>query len=305
MLAPFIIPAADVVAQHHGHSHGIGEPMNPLALVIAAASIASKEALYHWTMAVARRVKSDVLAANAWHHRTDAASSVVALVGVGGAVMGIPFVDPIGGALVSAMIIKAGLDMGLPAFRELTDASAPPEILEAVEKTLEKLKTLDDNIRGYNGLRVRKIGPFLFIDLQLLVNPWISVSHAHQLAENLRHGVFREIDGVAECSIHIDSEPHDHLARPVRPAKPTSELEAEIQQAALKGLENDVKRLSHVMTHYFKDGVAVHAEILPAREDISFREAADIARKVQDRIETVDGVKSADVHLEINEHKDL
>lgn len=94
--------AADVIAAHHSHSHaGYADRMNPMALYIMVASVLLKEGMFQWTMRVARKVNSDVLIANAWHHRTDAASSMVALVGVGGAVYGINWLDPIGGILVS------------------------------------------------------------------------------------------------------------------------------------------------------------------------------------------------------------
>lgn len=136
------------------------------------------------------------------------------------------------------------------------------------------VKTSDEHITGYDSLRVRKTGSFLNIDLQLQVTPYISVSHAHQvgcghfcyfvkpivrhisehvqISENLRHGMFRQIEGVAEVHIHIDTAPHDHLARPMDPASPTSDTHASIVRAAVDGFEHDVKRVSHVTTHYLK-----------------------------------------------------
>ncbi|KAJ3036808.1 hypothetical protein HDV00_002361 [Rhizophlyctis rosea] len=252
-------------------------------------------------MRIAKKVKSEVLAANAWHHRTDAAASVVALVGVGGAVMGVPWVDPVGGLVVAAMTVKAGLDSGIPGVRSLLDASAEPEVVEEIHGTVDTLIKMDDNIQSFDTLRVRRMGPVLFVDLQLKVKPFISVSHAHQIAENLRHGMFQRVSGIGEISIHIDTEDHDHLHRPATTGRPTSEVEAEISRRALEGMEGRVKRLTHVMTHYSSDGIAVHAEILPARVDISYRDAVEIAREVEKRLEGVEGVVSADVHLETSE----
>ena len=101
MIKPFIFGVSEIAEHaHHGHSHAI-DPMNPLALWVALAAIVSKEALFHITMRIAKKVNSDVLAANAWHHRTDAASSFVALVALGGAVWGMPFLDPVGGIIVA------------------------------------------------------------------------------------------------------------------------------------------------------------------------------------------------------------
>ena len=96
------------------------------AAAVAALSVVIKEALYQRTLAVASEVRSSTLAANAWHHRTDALSSVVALVGIGGAACGVPLLDPLAGVVVSALILKEGAAIGRQALRELTDSQVDP-----------------------------------------------------------------------------------------------------------------------------------------------------------------------------------
>ncbi|TPX69573.1 hypothetical protein SpCBS45565_g02290 [Spizellomyces sp. 'palustris'] len=287
----------DSTSNHHGAPEN--GAMNPLALYIMLASVVSKEAMFQWTMRVGRKVKSDVLIANAWHHRADAASSLVALVGVAGAVYGIKWFDPVGGLLVSGMVIKAGLESGIPALKELIDAAAPPETVDRVTEVVQRLHPRDHNIRGIGPIRVRKSGPFLNVDMQVLVNPHISISHAHQISENLKHDMVKEIQGLQEVSIHLDSEMHD-LTEPSPSIAPTSVIEADVVREGMKGMEEHVQRISHIALHFLKGGITVHADILPRRDDMTISEAREIALQVQKRIEGIEGVKCADVHLEIN-----
>ncbi|KAI9352541.1 hypothetical protein DFJ73DRAFT_624760, partial [Zopfochytrium polystomum] len=136
--------SASAAAAAHSHLAFLGDLShysldNPrvalFAVGLAAASVLVKELLFWATMAVAKRTHSDVLIANAWHHRADSASGLVALAGVGGAYFGVPALDPIGGLLVSGLIVQASVSMILPALRDLVD-SAPKGLAERVDKVL-------------------------------------------------------------------------------------------------------------------------------------------------------------------------
>ncbi|KAJ1655035.1 mitochondrial metal transporter [Dispira simplex] len=133
----------------HTHSgsdpHG-GHTVDPHALWFAGISVVSKEVLYQATMAVAHRTNSQVLIANAWHHRSDALSSVVAVVAILGSQMGLPVLDPLGGLLVGAILLKNGVQIGLDAFKELTDYEDSTEmhtVQERVEKAILDLVSTD------------------------------------------------------------------------------------------------------------------------------------------------------------------
>ncbi|KAJ3173972.1 hypothetical protein HK101_010976 [Irineochytrium annulatum] len=289
------------------HSAMLVDPhLSMLALAAIVGSIVVKEVLFWTTMAVAKKTKSDVLVANAWHHRADSVTSLVALCGIGGAVAGFPFLDPIGGILVSGilrgMIVQASLQVLLPSIRELSD-SAPKDTLDRVKEIVAAMQDHDKNILGFNTVRGRKMGPDYLVDLQLQVSPRITVSQSHQIAENVRHAITTKISGISEVLIHVDVEEHDHhVEDAVATKKPTSEIEEEIIRHAMYGLEHEVHEVSHLSVHFLNGGMEVTAEIILEREnEISLRDASAIAHKIEDRILQFPGVLSADVHLETTE----
>ncbi|KAJ3109356.1 hypothetical protein HDU96_007244 [Phlyctochytrium bullatum] len=296
----------------HSHSHGITDglagavdpSLTIMAFALISASIVVKEGLFWATMRVAKKTGSDVLVANAWHHRADSVSSLVALAGVGGAVAGFPWLDPIGGILVSGMIVQASIGMLLPAVRELAD-SAPKNIITKATDVLTEMKKNDANIIQFNTVRARKMGPDHLVDLQLQVNPRISVSQSHQISENVRHAIMRQVPRVTEVLIHIDVEEHDHSEKPVSTPLATSQIEQEIRQKAMEGFEDEVETISHLSVHFLASGMEVVAEILPARAtEISFQQAADLSRRFQQKLMKIEGVVAADVHLETTPHNE-
>lgn len=133
---------------------------SPWAAVLLIGSIGVKEWLYRITLKVGKKTNSTVLIANAYHHRSDVYSSVVALVGVAGAGLGYPILDPLCGLFVSAMIFKMGIDSAIPAFKELMDIAVPEHTLKDVQKVLGRIK-VDKNIHGFHSVRGRKMGPFI------------------------------------------------------------------------------------------------------------------------------------------------
>ncbi|KXS13286.1 hypothetical protein M427DRAFT_71507 [Gonapodya prolifera JEL478] len=315
-----------------GHSPaGVQSPSNPLdhwALVVTFASIVAKEGLFRWTMAVGTREKSSVLVANAWHHRSDAASSFVALIGVGGALVGVPILDPIGGLLVSGMIAKYGFDTAAESMRELADASVPHSFVHDVELVVAQLVKSDSNIASVSNIRARKVGPVFLIDLDLNVKATASVSTARAIADNLRQAIQASHPQVSEVSIDIDtaengtpatSNPGDVQPvgnRPITPAsasaagavpsfagRPTSDFEDAVRSIVEdKAGFRDVT-CSHITIHFLKDGLEVHVDIQIGNQDLTIRDAQQIANKVGESI--VDGIPEvlvADVHLELNEH---
>ncbi len=278
--------------------------MHPWALGLAAISVLVKEVLFHSTMKIGKRIKSDLIIANAWHHRSDSATSLVALVSIAGAVIhpSLMFLDPIGGILVSALVFKAGLDSGIPAFKELIEASMAEDVNTRIAHKLKYMMENETNITGFDAIRSRKMGPYTLIDLQLRVHPHLSVSTAHQITENVRHHLMKSIEGISEVLIHVDCEHHDHDMQPVATSKPISEIEQLVRKNALKGMENHVLCLSHLTLHYDPQGFHVKCEIRLKDESIQFYEAAAIARQVQQNILDLKGIVEADVHLEVNEH---
>ncbi|KAM7521503.1 hypothetical protein LguiA_011405 [Lonicera macranthoides] len=184
--------------QHSGHQHGIDMNHPILALNMTIASIAVKEWLYWVTKRAGEKAGSGLMKANAWHHRADAISSVVALIGVGGAILGVKFLDPLAGLVVSGMILKAGLETGYQSVLELVDAAIPLQELDPFRQTIQEVEG------GCNHLRGRRAGSSLYLDVNIEVDPFTSVSAAHEVGENVRRQIQKSHPVVAEVFIHIE-----------------------------------------------------------------------------------------------------
>ncbi|KAJ1978399.1 mitochondrial metal transporter [Dimargaris verticillata] len=170
--------ATDAAAPHtHGlHTLGTG------ALWIAGTSVVIKELLFRSTLSVARKIDSQVLVANAWHHRSDAYSSMIAIVAIVGAKLGVPALDPIGGLLVAAIVGKNGLQVGMQSLRELTDAAQISKDKQAeVQKVLASHITQNHNANGLvmKAVRVRKCGPYYHAVVTLTLH---QAQHAAQVS---------------------------------------------------------------------------------------------------------------------------
>ncbi|KAL6902081.1 hypothetical protein ACP4OV_004957 [Aristida adscensionis] len=201
--APDII--GNTLHAHHnhgsgGHHHGIDLEHPVLALSMTTVAISVKEGLYWITKRAGEKEGSGLMKANAWHHRADAVSSVVALVGVGGAILGVPLLDPLAGLIVSGMILKAGIQTGYESVLELVDAAVDPSLLEPIKETILKV----DGVKGCHRLRGRKAGTSLYLDVHIEVYPFLSVSAAHDIGETVRHHIQKAHNQVAEVFIHID-----------------------------------------------------------------------------------------------------
>ncbi|XP_075093942.1 metal tolerance protein 2-like isoform X8 [Nicotiana tabacum] len=152
----------DVHEQHHsGHHHGIDMDHPILALNVTILSIAVKEGLYWITKRAGDKIGSGLMKANAWHHRADAVSSVVALVGVGGSILGVRILDPLAGLVVAGMIMKAGLETGYQSVLELVDAAIPSHTLKPFKRTILQV----DGVKGCSHLRGRRAGSYLYLDV--------------------------------------------------------------------------------------------------------------------------------------------
>ena len=152
---------------------------------------------------VARRYGLNVsLVANAWHHRSDAISSVAALVGIGGAMAGYPIMDPIAAILVSIMILKVGYDIAFRGLSDLMDTALS-------ETETRRIETLINGLPGViqtHNLRTRQTGGHVLMDVHILVDHEASVTEGHQIAESVRRELIREMDNVQDVLVHVDTE---------------------------------------------------------------------------------------------------
>jgi cation diffusion facilitator family transporter len=161
-------------------------------LIIAAISIFSNEGLYHATRAVAKKIRSPLLEANAWHHRSDAVSSIVVLIGIGATYIGYPLLDAVAAILVALMIAKIGLDLSRQSVQELVDTALEPEMVDKIKQTILSI----DDVRELHMLRSRRMGHNALVDVHLLVSPKLSVSSIcwfHQNSAFRKDTIYRRL----------------------------------------------------------------------------------------------------------------
>lgn len=178
--------------------------LNPgwIALSVAALSVVAKEAIYQYTRNAAKRLRSNMLMANAWHSRSDAISSIVVVIGVAGAMMGYSYLDSVAAIAVAVMISKIGFELVRDSTKELIDTALEPEVTDAIRSEVFNI----DGVRALHMLRSRRSGGDALIDLHIQVDPRISVSEGHQIGDTVRRQLLERIEEVTDVTVHIDPE---------------------------------------------------------------------------------------------------
>jgi cation diffusion facilitator family transporter len=189
--------------------HREAEPVGPIALGAALVSLASKEWLYRWTIKAGKRIRSMPVIANAWHHRSDALSSVPPALAVAAALIDPDwaFLDQVGASVVSLFIFHAAYKIGRPAFDKLIDRGAP-------ERELQKIRTIAKSVVGVedvHAVRTRYVGSLnLAVDLHVMVAPDLSVYDGHEIAKAVRSRLMSEGPDVFDVIVHIEPEEDGH-----------------------------------------------------------------------------------------------
>lgn len=178
------------------------EKLNFYVLIVAMMSIGLNEFLFQYSRRTAKKIKSDLLLANAWHHRSDAASSFVVLVGIIASLMGYYGWDLVAAAIVGAMIIKMGAKLAWTSISELVDTGVPIEMLQTIEEIISQTK----GVNAIHQLRTRSMGGAVFVDVHILVDSKLSVSEGHYIAEKVHQHLISAIDRVEDVTVHVDSE---------------------------------------------------------------------------------------------------
>ncbi len=178
-----------------------------LPLIAAVVSIVVKEAMYHYTMHYARKLDSAAFRADAWHHRSDALSSIGSFVGIAMARFGIPIMDPIASVLICLMILKVAVEIILDSFQKMLDTAVSPDTDRAMREFIEKQPGVDH----VDMLLTRQFGNRIYVDLVIAVEPDISLKEAHNIAENVHAAVESEYPKVKHVMIHVNPKDEDDL----------------------------------------------------------------------------------------------
>ena len=171
-----------------------------LALIAAAVSIVVKEGMFRYTRKAARATASDALMADAWHHRSDALSSIGALVGIAGARLGLPVLDPIASLLICGMIAKAAVDIFRDAVSKMVDQSCD----EATEAEIRACVLRHEGVRGIDLMMTRQFGNRAYIELEISVDGAMPLRDAHDIAEQVHADIEREFPQVKHIMIHVN-----------------------------------------------------------------------------------------------------
>jgi cation diffusion facilitator family transporter len=220
------------------------------ALVVALLSVVLKEWIFQYTMRVAKRVRSPMLEANAWHSRSDAISSIVVVIGIGGTMLGLNYLDAIAAVGVALMVAKIGWDLGWESLHELADRALEEERVEKIRTAILAV----DGVRHLHLLRSRKVGHEALVDVHVQVDPWLSVSEGHMIAIAVEEAAKASLDEVSDVTVHIDPEDDEEsppcVGLPLR-GQALDMLEHAWNQAGCNG------RWERVQLHYIQGRIHV------------------------------------------------
>ena len=174
----------------------------PTALPLAAAilSIVAKEGMYWYTMRAAVQINSGALKADAWHHRSDALSSVGSLVGIGGAMLGYPILDPIASVIICVFILKAAFDIFRDAIGKMTDEACDDRVVEAVKALVVR----QQGVLALDDIKTRMFGNKAYVDIEIAVDGNLLLKEAHNIAEKVHDEVEHNFPEVKHCMVHVN-----------------------------------------------------------------------------------------------------
>ena len=175
-----------------------------LPLLVALISIGVKEYQYQITIRVAKKINSSSLKADAWHHRSDALSSIAAFIGIGGAMLGFKILDPIASIIVAIVVVKVGIDILKSACDELMDSSISKQDISEIKSMIDN----NQKIYGVKDFKSRKYGSVAYIDMSIFIDKTKTLEEAHDIADNLEQNIISNLSYIKEINIH--TEPYNN-----------------------------------------------------------------------------------------------
>jgi cation diffusion facilitator family transporter len=212
-------------------------------LVVVFVNIFLKEGLFHYTRYIGKKVNSDLLMANAWHHRSDAASAFVVLLGIAGAMMGFTYMDAVAALIVGLLIVRMAWQLGKSSLYELIDTGVNDEFLRQIRAAITRVP----GVVALHQLRTRRMGSHIFLDTHVLVSPKISVSEGHHISLQVQGELSQFFPSIHDITVHIDPE-DDEVAAPCIHLPTREALLPQLMHAWQANPE--LPRVRHVVLHY-------------------------------------------------------
>lgn len=220
------------------------------ALIVAVVAVTAKEALYIYSKKVGERLDSQLLLANAWHHRSDVLSTLVVIVGIAGAMSGYEWLDSVAAFLVALMIAWVGIKLIWESIMELVDTSPFAGDMDRLAKVIGKV----DGVVGVHEIRSRKMGPNTLLDAHIQVPSYVSVSEGHQIGDWVADSLHKKFPDISEVIVHIDAE--DDLQHPDKTLRPLRKQVKKSLQACWQPLIPECQ-IEEMMLHYLQGKIQV------------------------------------------------
>lgn len=261
-----------------------------IAIVAAVISVAANEGLTQYTLVVARKVNSNMLRANAWHHRSDAVSSLVVIVGVVGTMSGLPYLDAIAAMVVAVMISRMGWGLIQTSVSELIDTGLDSEQVDLIREEIKGV----DGVTELHMLRTRRMGAHALVDVHILVDPRVSVSEGHLIGETVRRRLIERVDEINDVTVHID--PEDDEKYPVSiglPSRP--EMEQQLRECWQGLVSSEVD--FGLTLHYLEGTVSIEV-CLPLTAVASIDQAQGLSKQLLERSQGLPHVSEVRIYFE-------
>lgn len=271
---------------------GIERVPKKVAIFAALISIAVNEGLYHYNRLVGERISSPSLVANAWHHRSDAISSIAALIGISGAMLGYPIMDPLAAIVVSLMIIKVGYDIVQSGFQDLMDTGMSDEKAQEIEAHINQIPGI---LRCHN-LRSRKVGGKFLLDVHIIVPSESTVTEGHHVAETVRRTLVKDMHAIEDVMVHVDSEDDANFEPIYRASREDLVKAAEPVIASVEGIEGTTQIRAH-----FHQGQTKLEVFVRLRDDLDSGIERRILAELKNKLKTLDHVDDVRVFPDMND----
>ncbi|MCD8513483.1 MAG: cation diffusion facilitator family transporter [Nitrincola sp.] len=261
------------------------------ALVIAAISILANELLFIYTLKVGKANQSNLIIANAWHHRTDSLSSIVVLFALAGAMLGVWWLDALAAVLVALLIGKIGVDLLLKSLAELVDTGLPPERIEALQKTARET----DGVIDVHHVRTRLMGGQSLLEIHIQVAPHISASEGHYIGDSVCEALKEEFDDISYIIYHIDTYDDEEVLAADLPKLASRREIQQVIDMAFSDLLGDIPEY-HLSIYYSKTSFAIEIKLPDNRMLITNRLSNDqLQHYLNETFSTIKGYRSISI----------
>jgi cation diffusion facilitator family transporter len=267
----------------------VNQSPTQIAAWAALASIFIKEVLFRYNYQVGTKFNAKAIISNAWHHRSDAISSIAALFGIIGAMAGYPILDSVAAIVVAFIIAKTGLDLTKQAINELADTTIEQQVINHLTEQLNNLP----GVVSVHQLRARRHGPDILADVHVVVPHHYTVSEGHKVAESVIKHVKTKEHNFTEVIVHIDTDDSEELF-------PDTPLRQDLEQQIKKAIQTANTSLINLYPHYTRKGLKL--DIILAMND-QHRDALDkISNDLENSLSHIPSLVETNILFSLNRH---